>query len=161
MEDEENIMADKYHYTESGLDNVWLLNGFEFVDHPGGKQVRITEIKELHGLIGEILADKKGDLTGKEIRFFRQEMLMTQGLLAKLLGVTEQTVHRWETGKADVPKPAESLIRLIYKGHFAESESGINVRKALEDLADMEDQLDRMDFSFGENIQEELEWKAA
>lgn len=138
-------MTDKYHYTESGLDNVWLLDGFEFVDHPAGKQVRIMDIEELHRVIGEILADKKGDLTGKEIRFLRQEMLMSQAFLAKLLGVTEQTVHRWETGKADVPKPAESLIRFIYRGHF-DNKHGIHVRQALEELADLEDQLDRMNF---------------
>jgi DNA-binding transcriptional regulator YiaG len=134
-------MMEKHHYTESGLDNVWLVGGFEIINQGAERQLKIRDIEGLHRVIGTVLADKKGDLTGKEIRFLRQELLMSQALLAKLLGVTEQTVHRWETGKADIPKPAESLIRFIYRG------KNVDVRKALEELAEIEDQLDSMNFA--------------
>lgn len=127
-----------YHYTESGLDNIWLVNGFEHVSLPSGEHVRIQDIEGLHKAIGTTLAQEKKDLTGREIRFLRQELLLSQALLAKLLEVSEQTVHRWETGKAAIPKPAESLIRYLYQERFKES-NGTTLRATLDKLADLED----------------------
>ena len=98
----------------------------------------------MHRLIGETLANKKKDLLGREVRFLRQELLLSQATLAKLLGVTEQTVHRWETGKADIPKPAEAWVRSLYLAQFAD-DGEINVRAALEKLADLENELDSFD----------------
>jgi putative transcriptional regulator len=130
-----------YHYTESGLDNIWLENGFEYVDLPEGRHIKILDVRGLHLEIGRyIIADKK-DLTGKEIKFLRKEMLMTQALLAKLLEVSEQTIHRWENGKADIPKTAEVFVRMLYE-QYADSEAKINIRQHLESIADLEDKMD-------------------
>ena len=131
----------EYHYTESGLDSVYLLNGFDFDDAPSGRQVIIKDIDGLHRAIGEYLVKEKKDLSGKEIRFLRHEMLMSQTTLAKFLGVSEQAVHRWENGKTEqVPKPAEALIRLLY----SEQIIGCNdeLKKALKQIADIEDEMD-------------------
>jgi putative transcriptional regulator len=132
-----------YQYTESGLDNVFLAvnAGVQYVDLPSGRQVKIKDIEGLHRLIGETLANKKKDLTGKEIRFLRQEMLLSQSTLAKLLGVTEQSVHRWETGKADIAKPAEALVRSLYLEQLSGA-GKVSVRQALERIADLEDAID-------------------
>jgi putative transcriptional regulator len=133
----------QYHYTESGLDNVWLMgSGVEIVDLPSGRHLKINDIEGLHHAIGMTLVKEKKNLTGKEIRFLRQELLLSQVVLAKLLDVTEQTVHRWETGKAEIPKPAESLIRFLYQGQFMKTE----IKTALEKLADLEDEIDGHDF---------------
>jgi putative transcriptional regulator len=130
-----------YHYTESGLDHVYLANGYEFVEAPGGRAVRISDIDGLHEAIGRTLITDKKNLSGKEIRFLRHEMLMSQAKLAKLLEVGEQTVHRWEKGKAEIPKPAEALIRLLYRDHI--KDKGVSsIRRCLERLADLEDALD-------------------
>ena len=110
-----------YQYTECGLDNIYLVDGFTFVDRPSGREVKITNIDGLHEVIGKMLITDKKNLSGKEIRFLRQEMLMSQAVLAKLLEVAEQTVLRWEKGKADIPKPAETLIRLLYREHIKAS----------------------------------------
>ena len=45
-------------------------------------------------------------------------MLMSQYTLATLLGMTEQAVRRWESGKVNIPKPSESLLRLLFKEHI-------------------------------------------
>jgi transcriptional regulator with XRE-family HTH domain len=87
------------------------------------------------------LVEKKESLTGKEIRFLRHELEMSQALLAKLLQVTEQTVHRWEKGKAGIPKPAETLIRLLYRDQL-EPKPKLNVKEQLERIADMEHAID-------------------
>jgi len=132
------MTAEVYHYTESGLDNVYLASGFQFVDGPGGRRVKIKDIDGLHETIGRLLITEKKNLSGKEIRFLRQEMLMSQATLAKLLEVAEQTVLRWEKGKVDIPKPAESLIRLLYREHIKEK-GAEKIRSKLERLADLED----------------------
>ena len=45
-------MSDKpYHYTESGLDTVYLLNGYEIVKSERGTGVRIQDVDGLHTAI--------------------------------------------------------------------------------------------------------------
>ena len=68
-------------------------------------------------------------------------MLMSQAALAKLLEVSEQTVLRWEKGKGDIPKPAEALIRLVYREYVKEKGAEL-IRSKLEQLADLEDRAD-------------------
>jgi putative transcriptional regulator len=135
------MTAETYHYTECGLDNVYLADGYAYVEGAGGRYVKITDIDGLHEAIGRFLIANKKNLSGKEIRFLRQEMLMSQATLAKLLEVAEQTVLRWEKAKADIPKPAETLIRLLYREHVKDKGSG-SIRSKLEQLADLEDQID-------------------
>ncbi len=128
----------KYHYVECGLDDVYLVNGFERTKSARGTSIAIRDIDALHRAIGESLCLKKKDLTGKEFRFLRREMLMSQSTLAHLLDVGEQTVHRWETGKASIPKAAEALLRLMYR-----DEPNSRVRDQLNRIADLEDVIDR------------------
>ena len=135
-------MATQYHYTESGLDNVWLAGGFEYVDHPSGRHVKIKDIEGLHRAIGETLIQRKKNLTGKEFRFLRKEMLMSQAILAKLLEVTEQTMNRWENGKTDIPGTAQSIVKLLYSEHISTSKHGVQLRQSLKKLSDLEDAID-------------------
>ena len=135
------MTTNTYQYTECGLDNVYLVNGYEFVDTPRGRQVTIKDIDGLHKRIGSIVSEKE-NLSGKEVRFLRHEMLMSQSTLAKLLGVSEQAIRRWENGKSQVPKPAEALIRLLYEETTGHPQG--DLKKALRRIADLEDVLDGM-----------------
>lgn len=130
-----------YHYTECGLDNIYLVNGFKYVDGPVSGRVVIKDIDGLHEAIGRMLVNRKESFTGKEIRFLRQEMLMSQEALAKLLQVSVQGVHRWEKSKSGVPKPAEMLIRLLYREHIHERGPS-SFRAKLEKISDIEDDID-------------------
>ena len=127
---------EKYHYLECGLDDVYLVNGFERFETARGTSVAIKEIDRLHQAIGEHLCRHKKDLSGKEVRFLRREMLMPQAVLAKLLDVAEQTVHRWETEKARMPRASEWLIRLLYMNKVP------SVRNRLKRIADLENESD-------------------
>ena len=111
-------MKPSYHYTECGLSNIYLMNGYEISETPDGSAVSIKDIDGLHKAIGKFLTSLKKNLTGEEIRFIRLEMLMSQTMLAFLLGVSEQTLRRWENDKISIPKPSESLLRLLYPNHF-------------------------------------------
>lgn len=145
---------EKYHYLECGLDDVYLLNGFKRHESVRGPSVAIRDVDKLHRAIGEYLCLKKKELNGKEIRFLRRELLMSQSTLARLLDVGEQTVHRWETGKTTMPRAADALLRLMYGKDTARG-----VRNQLNRIADLEDEIDHKQLELMTN--EKGQWKLA
>ena len=106
-----------YHYTECGLDNVWLENGYAMHDTPYGKGVSVADADGLDRALALYLTDKPGPLTGREFRFLRTLLGLAQRSLADLVGVTEQSVSRWErTGT--VPKQGDAALRLLVLEKF-------------------------------------------
>ena len=102
----------KYHYTESGLRNIYLLNGYEVVETPYGKATSVVDVEGLHKLIGSNLCRKK-HLTGTEFRFIRKEMSLSQSGLGQTLGVTDQAIAKWEkTGRVPKTAGADRLISI-------------------------------------------------
>lgn len=129
-----------YHYTESGLDNIYLMNGFRFIDTPRGKAVSFHDVDGLHKAIGLALVHSKKDLSGKEVRFLRHEMLMSQYTLGQLLGLSERAMSRWESGETvNVPKPSESLLRLLYQEHVSDRSGKIVA--ILKRIAELEEEI--------------------
>lgn len=101
-----------YHYTECGLDNVWLENGYVTKMTAYGKATSVDDAIGLHKVLAMELTQKKGRVTGKELRFMRTVLSMSQEGLSKCVGATEQSVSLWErTGK--VPQYADSILRLL------------------------------------------------
>ncbi|MDB5600743.1 MAG: transcriptional regulator [Xanthobacteraceae bacterium] len=101
-----------YRYTESGLDNV-LIEGINIlVDDGDEKSVTIPNINALHRVIACGIVSKKSGLSGKELRFLRTEMGMTQAQLAKVVHREPLTISRWERGEDDIDSNAEVLIRM-------------------------------------------------
>lgn len=101
-----------YHYTQCGLENVWLANGYKVKSTPYGKGVSVEDADGLHRVVALDLTKKKGRITGKELKYLRVAMGLSQEGLGKLLGVSEQSVSLWErTGK--VPQTADSVIRML------------------------------------------------
>jgi len=84
-----------YHYTESGLRNVWLENGVMERKTAHGMATAVQDVEGLHKVIGRALA-QKSHLTGAEFRFLRKELDLSQHRLADLIGTTEQSVALWE-----------------------------------------------------------------
>ena len=101
----------RYHYTECGLDNIWLTNGFVIEDTPYGRAVGIENSAELDRVIALNIVDGKADLTSKEMRFLRIYIDMSQVDLAVLLGVGESTVRNWESGRVETPDTSGRLLR--------------------------------------------------
>ena len=100
-----------YHYTESGLQNVWLTNGYAVRKTPYGKGVAIQNVAALHKAICQTIA-RKPSLTGAELRFLRKQMDLSQAALAELLGTSEQNVSLWER-RGRIPKASDRLLKLI------------------------------------------------
>jgi len=59
-------------------------------------------------------------------------MDLPQVQLASLLGVSENTIRAWENNRGKITKPAELLLRTLYK-QYADLDS--DIRQAVEHLA--------------------------
>jgi putative transcriptional regulator len=122
-----------HRYVESGLDNIYLENGYRTHRTPYGKGISIQDTEGLNRAIGRWLVARPKPLTGAELRFLRLEMEATQKDLAGILGTTEQTLRLWEKHrKKSMPGPADRLLRALYLEYTGKDES---VRKMLERLA--------------------------
>lgn len=120
-----------YHYTESGLRNVYLRNGYTLHKTPYGPGVSFNGLEDLHRVLALTLVTKAGKLSGTEIRFLRKEMEMAQTALASLLGVSAQTLADWEKGKAKISRPADKLLRVAVRGHYS---GNVTVRRMIDML---------------------------
>ncbi len=121
-----------YHYTECGLDNVFI-EGLEPVnDHADEPTITIPAIGLLHKAIAESIVDLPFKMTGKELKFLRTEMGLTQDGLARVLKVTNITVSRWEREETAIKDTAEMLVRLM-----AIQELGIDKSTNVSEISEM------------------------
>ena len=102
-----------YHYTVSGLDNIYLLNGFNIIDTPYGEGVSFDNVDELHKVISKTLLSSPLRLNSKEYRFLRKEMRLSQNTLAQTMGTDEQTIARIEKGETEAKIPFEATFRAL------------------------------------------------
>lgn len=124
-----------YHYTECGLDEVYLVGGYEEHETPYGKGVSVKNVDGLHRAIADWLVCEKKALSGSEIRFLRKQLDLSQSELADLLGTTSQTVARWEKAQFEIPGPADILLRLVYlQENYGKVDAELGLR--LRELAD-------------------------
>jgi DNA-binding transcriptional regulator YiaG len=92
-------LAEPFHYTASGLHNIFLLNGVTIEDTSYGPMVEIKNLNGLHHAIGLYIIEKPEPMTGAEFRFLRKQMELTQDELARVMKTTDQTVANYEKGK--------------------------------------------------------------
>jgi putative transcriptional regulator len=132
-------MENMYQYKESGLDNIYLVNGFTERQTSRGRSVSIEDLDGLHRAIGEWLARDKKILDGREARFLRLEMGLSQVSLAVLLGKDEQSIARWEKKRLSeneaIPADSERMIRYLYLEFIGRNTP---MREFLEALANLE-----------------------
>jgi DNA-binding transcriptional regulator YiaG len=126
----------RYHYVECGLDNVWLVNGFEREDFEGEIFTRVLDTDLLHRSIAHGLAKHAAKLEGQAVRFIRKELDITQGNLSLMLGVTAQTVARWEKGEVEIPRAAELIIRALM---LTQLEGNVDVCELVKTLSEADE----------------------
>lgn len=141
-----------YNYTECGLRNIYLKNGYYLRKTPYGETVSIENMEDLHGAIACDLIYHKPKLTGAEFRFLRNELLMSQKRLAELLSTSEQALSLWER-KGRVPMWADRMIRLVYLDYSNKSPAIVN-------LVDQLNHLDRNEYQKARTFSDtESGWK--
>lgn len=149
-----------YHYTECGLDNIYLSNGFEREEFEGEETVAIHNVDGLWKAIGLHIVVNQKTIEPKEIKFLRNIMRMTQSDLASKLRVDDQTVARWEKGKHEIPGPADTALRFLFLSSPVAQPDGRDIldeiQVVLEDLIERDEAEDlAVCFEFNENWSEQ------
>ena len=103
-----------YHYTESGLSNVYLKNGVTVEEIDGEEYTSIDDMNGLHSAIAQAVVDSHRPLAGEEFKFLRIEMNVSQKMLATRFGVDEQTIARYEKGQTKIPRTTDAALRALY-----------------------------------------------
>jgi len=68
-------------------------------------------------------------VTPEELRSWRKRNGFSQGKLAKVLGVAPQTVHRWETGRREIPSFLHLALECVEKRGGETGIKGTETRK--------------------------------
>lgn len=111
--DGQDIVREPYHYRASGLENVYLLNGFSIEETGYGRGVAIQNIEGLHRAIAWNLINEKRPLSPREFRFLRKQAGFTQEKLAAKLSVDVQTIARYEKGQTSIPAVVDMVMRQL------------------------------------------------
>jgi putative transcriptional regulator len=143
-----------FHYTMSGLDNVWLLNGFTIEKTPYGEGVRVEDADGLHRALARTIVSDKTLMNGHELRFLRKLMGLSQNGLARLLGCSDQRIARWEKGQTGLDPSAERLFRMVVREWLGDD---CDLKAALEELAELDESL----HGNRNLVREGLDWKRA
>jgi DNA-binding transcriptional regulator YiaG len=136
---------ERYHYTECGLSNIFLNNGFEVIEFEGEQAYSIHDAEGLHKAIGENILNKTTLLSGEEIRFLRKESELSQKDLASILGVSDQSVAHYEKSKTEQSQAVDIIIRMRYATMISVSK---DICDYLERLT--LDEIDRLEIDFSE-----------
>jgi putative transcriptional regulator len=103
-----------YHYTESGLSHVFLLNGFTIEKGDGEEYTSIDDMNGLHKAIAQAIIDSQKPLTHQEFKFLRIELNLSQKALGTRFGVSEKTIARYEKNSSAVPRTTDAALRSLY-----------------------------------------------
>jgi putative zinc finger/helix-turn-helix YgiT family protein len=108
------IAGTTHRYAESGLPNV-VLHGVQIrrCGSCGAEDVAIPNVSGLHRSIAAILVNRRSALAAVEFRFLRQFLGQSSKDFAKILGVTPETLSRWENAKREIPPPVDRAVRLL------------------------------------------------
>lgn len=110
-------VQEPFRYLACGLDNVFLTSGYRRKERAGQWVTSVEDAEGLHKAIAKHLVLRRKELSGREVRFLRKHLELTQAELGKLFGVTDQTVARYEKGESAFEGAADMLLRLMVAGH--------------------------------------------
>ena len=127
---------ENFHYSASGLPNVTLI-GVQVTRCPkcGAFEVDIPRIEELHRTIAGEVVTKRAPLTPAEIRFLRKWLGWAGVDFAAHMGVTPETVSRWETGNFGVGASADRLLRMMVVNRAPVQDYSLEMLKAIDESA--------------------------
>lgn len=143
-----------YHYQSCGLNNIYLINGYQEIDTPYGNAVSIDDVEGLDRAIAHSLITYKPKLTGSEIRFLRKYLGLSQAKLALLLGNNEQAIALWEK-HSNIPKWASNMLRKLVCEHIGEN-------KTLMEIIDHFNNMDKVEYDESMRFEDlDNQWKIA
>ena len=144
-------------YRGCGLDGIYLCNGYTVEEIDGETFTHIEDRESLHKVIALNLAEHRKTLTPTELKFIRVAMDLTQGGLAKALGVSSQSVARWEKGQVEIPGPADRMLRILVMVQMLPDDELAQLVRELSETLDSMDETNVVPLQFRHDI----EWKEA
>jgi transcriptional regulator with XRE-family HTH domain len=137
-----------YHYTECGLDYVFLSNGWERVQTDYGDGTRIEDVDGLHLCIARHIVERPGAImSGREFRFLRVFLDLSQKSFGSMMGISDQAVAKWEKRSADVPKWANNFMRALFREII---DGNADLASALEQISEAERKIDGLERQLSE-----------
>ena len=127
-------LKDGIQYIGCGLEDVWLTSGYDEEMLDGEPTISVRDLDGLHMAIGRSLVQRKKLLTGKEIRFLRTHMDLSQSKLARLVGCDAQQIARYEKGQNKMPGAVDRLLRMLFREHLEEPTAVQEFLEAMDDL---------------------------
>jgi YgiT-type zinc finger domain-containing protein len=119
-----------YHFTESGLDWIYLVGLPHGVcETCGDHVVSLPNPELLFDLIARVILERKRPLHGSEIRFLRGLIGWTQSRLATEIGKGRVAIARWESGEKQVPPQTDIMMRVVWLHAYLEQkrENGLGL----------------------------------
>jgi putative zinc finger/helix-turn-helix YgiT family protein len=112
------IVRKGYHFTESGLNNVFLKD-IEVVKCANCKSEtpRIPNHDDLMRTIAVALIDKPSELAGDEVRFLRKYLGEGSAPFAQMLGIDRSHLSRVENGAMAISRQTDRLVRTLALVH--------------------------------------------
>jgi putative zinc finger/helix-turn-helix YgiT family protein len=105
---------ENYSYTASGLPQVTLARvEVRRCKACGEHEVVIPRIEQLHRVIARAVIGKRSRLTAAETRFLRKYLGWSGADFARHMGVTAESVSRWENNREKMGPVADRLLRLM------------------------------------------------
>jgi putative zinc finger/helix-turn-helix YgiT family protein len=105
---------ENYQYTACGLRNITLYQvQVDRCPHCGETEVVIPAVEKLHKAIADALIRKKTRLAPEEIRYLRKYLGWSSIDFAAYMGVSQETVSRWENSSHDMASTADRLLRML------------------------------------------------
>lgn len=126
----------RYHYTECGLDHIYLENiELRVCESCGKSSPRLSQILALHATIARAIALQPYPLSGPEVRFLRKQLGMKAREWASLLRIDHTTLSRWENEEQKIGPQSDALIRLLYFRILEEREGRLIAESVTEKIA--------------------------
>lgn len=122
-------------YDIGGLTNV-VLRGVERsrCENCGKEAVKIPRNGQLHRVIADYFIRQPRLLAGDEIRFLRKHIGLSAEDFAHCMGVTRETVSRWENDRERMGSSTDHLLRVLVQSQQPSEDYEIDdLLKALPD----------------------------
>ena len=101
-------------YDFGGLPHI-ILRGLRVIRCPGcdAEEIGVPKIEQLHRVLTTHFLNQTRPLAPTELRFLRKHIGLSTVDFAKNVGVTRETVSRWENGAPPMGAVADRLVRLL------------------------------------------------
>jgi DNA-binding transcriptional regulator YiaG len=106
----------RYHFSDSGLPNVYLSGIRYFICATCKKivKVEIPDIEELMAAIASAIVTKTSPLAGPEVKFLRKRLGIKGTDFAAMIDATPEQLSRWENGHNALSGAMDRYIRIAY-----------------------------------------------